>query len=324
MIAQTGAHTIMQSWMKRMQKRMSPSVAASSEVPWDLLRSFLAVLETGSLGKAARQLAVSQPSLSRHVKQLEQRLGCELFERRAQRLVATPFARELGNTARPMRSGADDVSRVLASRTEPSNVRISASRMAATHLLPEPLARLLADPTAPSIELMAEDELTNLSEREADLAVRLVRPTQRSLVARRVGTVHFGFYAARAYLRGRPPLSHPADLARHRIIGFDRSPLMVRGARALGIQGDELRFGFRSDDRLVHWAAIRAGVGVGVLPTYLAAREHDLTRLLPTMRLKPVGVWLVARREQLARKPVRRVYDGLRDELLVTLERAPL
>ncbi|MET0342947.1 MAG: LysR family transcriptional regulator [Polyangiales bacterium] len=294
------------------------------DVSWDLLRSFLSVLREGSLGKAAVALGTSQSSLTRHVQQLEARLGAELFERHARRMVPTPLARDLGEAASAMHEGAAQVEALRArhARAEARSVRISASRMVATHLLPPLLAPLLAPPGAPNIELLSDDALSNLSERTADLAVRLVKPAQASLVARRVGSIHLGFYAARTYLATRPAPTTLAALLGHVVVGFDRSALMVRRARAMGAPSERAHYRFRSDDRVVHWAAVRAGVGIGVLPTYLAAREPGLTRLLPGERLAPTGVWLVAQREVLARAEVRATFEALRASMHAVLAAA--
>jgi len=165
--------------------------------------------------------------------------------------------------------------------------------------------------------------VSNLIAREADIAVRLVKTTQQSLIVRRVGSVRFGMYAARSYLAQRPELHNLEDLAGHTIVGFDRSQLMIRGARRMGLALARGAFAFRSDDRAIHWAAIRAGIGIGVLPTYLEARDPLLVRVLPDRSLRPSGLWLVALRDVLTRPHVKRVFDALRDGLSEILRAAP-
>lgn len=280
---------------------------------WSLLHSFLAVLAAGSLSGAAKALGISQPSLGRHVRQLESQLGGELFERRGQRLVPTPFAEQLARAAAGMAQGAAEVARLLQQRQRVAarTVRISASRMVSVHLLPA----LLAELHGFDLELIAEDGLSNLMESEADLAVRLVRPTQQSLVARRVGTIQFGLYASRSYLRRHRAPERASELSSHVTVGFDRSEQMARTARRLGLALERSAFGFRSDDRMVHWAAVRAGIGIGVLPVYVALREPSLVRVLAEEKLGSTGVWLAARRDVLAREHVREVFDRLRHGL---------
>lgn len=106
-------------------------------------------------------------------------------------------------------------------------------------------------------------------------------------------------------------------------VGFDRSQLMVRGARRMGLALARGAFAFRSDDRTVHWAAIRAGLGIGVLPTYLHARDPLRVRVLPDRSLTPAAVWLVALQEALTRPHVKQVFDTLRDGLIEVLRAAP-
>jgi DNA-binding transcriptional LysR family regulator len=243
-----------------------------------------------------------------------------LFERRGQRFVATPLAHELARAASAMESGATAVLRVLAERRaeQTRSVRISASRMTATHLLPSAIAELMARGERVNVELSAEDQLSNLAEREADLAIRHVKPAQQSLIARRLGQIRFGFYAARPYLRRYAEPRAMSDLAAHNLVGLDRSQLMMRGAKRLGLALERSAFAFRSDDRVVHWAAVRAGVGIGVLPTYLGDRE-ELVRVLPDEKLTPSAAWLVARRDVLERTEVRRSFDLLRERLSALL-----
>ncbi|MET0287767.1 MAG: LysR family transcriptional regulator [Polyangiales bacterium] len=289
---------------------------------WDHVRSFLAVLQAGSLSKAALALGISQPSLGRHVRALEQQLGVQLFERRGQRLVPTTFARELAGAAAGMQRGALDVERMLAERTRAAThgVRISASRVVATYLLPELLARRAE---RGDLELVAEDQLSNLIDGEAELAVRLVKPTQQSLVARRVGTIRFGVYASRAYLRAQGTPGRASELAQHALIGFDRSPQLEKTARRLGVQLGKGASNLRSDDRMVHFAAVRAGLGIGVLPTYVAQRESGVVRVLPDEKVGSTGVWLVARRDVLERSHVRALFELLRAGLSELLGAAP-
>lgn len=131
--------------------------------------------------------------------------------------------------------------------------------------------------------------MRNMARREADIAVRIVRPEQQARVMRRAGSIHYGFYASRSYVRARGLLEDPADLPDHVVIGFDRSALMVRGAKRLGLDWQAPDFAFRCDDRVVQWAAVVGGVGVGVLPTYLAS---DL--VLTSMRMPSSKVWLTS------------------------------
>jgi DNA-binding transcriptional LysR family regulator len=280
---------------------------------WTWLRTLLSVVREGSFGRAARALGTSQPSVGRHVKQLEAALEARLFERRGQLLVPSALAQQLAEQAAGMQACAERVGELAAAHraAQSGSVRISASRMTATHLLPPLLARLDQGRGAPVIELVPEDALSNLSQREVDLAVRLVRPARTSARVRRAGSIAVGLYAARSYVARRGLPAARAQLAEHSIVGFDQSAMMGRGARRLGLPGDARAFAFKVDDRVVQWSAIRAGVGIGVLPVYLAAGDPELVRVLPELALPPTGVWLVALPDVLARPPVRQVFDAL-------------
>jgi DNA-binding transcriptional LysR family regulator len=153
---------------------------------WALVRSFIAVLDAGSLTGAARTLGAQQPTLSRHLTELEAQLGAPLFERTGRGVTPTATALAIADAARQMESGADALAQSLASRRAATSgsVRITTSQVAATWLLPPVLAALQVAEPGIQIELVASNQLSNLLRREADIAVRMVRPQQSSLIAR--------------------------------------------------------------------------------------------------------------------------------------------
>jgi DNA-binding transcriptional LysR family regulator len=164
---------------------------------WRLVRSFLAVLDAGSLMGAARTLQARQPTLSRHVAELESQLGAPLFERTGRGVLPTAMALAIADAARQMEAGARSLSQALAGRREvrTGTVKITTSMVAATYLLPPLLTRLHIEEPGIQLELVASNQISNLLRREADIAVRMVRPTQGSLVARKLGSVGIGAYA---------------------------------------------------------------------------------------------------------------------------------
>ncbi len=172
---------------------------------WSLVRSFLATLDQGSLMGAARVLQMSQPTVGRHIGELESQLGVVLFERTGRGLVPTAMALQLAVAARGMEAGALQLSRTLwgAQTLTSGTVRITASVPVAVYLLPPLLVALrMAQPDI-QVELVSSNEVSNLLRREADIAVRMVRPEQASLVARKLGDVRLGAYAHRSYLARR-------------------------------------------------------------------------------------------------------------------------
>lgn len=284
---------------------------------WTLMRSFLAVIERGSLLGAARALGSSQPTVGRHVAQLEHELGVALFERTGRRLVATRAAHAIAGHAAAMGRSADSIGRALASASAKLEgvVRISASQVAAHCLLPHLVARLQRAEPGIEIEIVATNAISNLLRREADIAVRMVRPAQASLVARRICAIEIGTYAAESYLERRGTPRSPAELLTHDLVGFDTDETIVRGFARLGQAIGRARFRVRSDDHLVAWRAVCAGAGIGFGAVYVAHGEPGIRRLLPDLALPPLTMWLAVHREIRASAIIRRTFDFLATEL---------
>lgn len=288
-----------------------------SEFNWALIPSFLAANARGSLLGAARELGISQPTVGRHVQQLEQQLGTALFERTPRGLVPTAAARRLAEAAQAMESGAQSLVRgAQQSQTAlEGTVRLSASQPVACVLLPPVLARLRQTLPAVQIELVASNALSDLVRREADIAVRMVRPTQGSLVARRIGRVALTACAHRDYLRARGTPREPADLLAHDIVGDDRSGEIERGFAAMGHPLDPRRITLRTDDLIAYWSAVRAGLGIGFVARYMLREDPAVRPVLPQLPLPALPVWLVVHREIRSVRRVRAVYEALAREL---------
>lgn len=286
---------------------------AASPFDWTLMRSFLAVLERGSLLGAARYLGSSQPTLGRHVAELERQLDVVLFERTGRGLVPTRAALSIADHARTMAGSAEAIGRTLTGqiRQLAGAVRITASQTVAVYMLPPLLARLREREPAIAIEVIASNAISNLLRREADIAVRMIRPDQASLIARRIGQVEIGAYAQQDYLRRRGVPRTPADLLRHDLIGFDHDDLIIRSFHAMGLPIERDAFGIRSDDHLVLWQTLRAGLGVGFAARWLAEREPELQRVLPDLAIPTLPVWLTVHREIRSSARIRAVYDFL-------------
>jgi DNA-binding transcriptional LysR family regulator len=293
----------------------TPSVATAFD--WSLMRSFLAVVERGSLLAAARSLGVSQPTLGRHVAELERQLGTVLFERTGRGLVATSAARSVAEQARAMADSAEAIGRTLTSQSRQlsGSVRITASQVVAVHLLPPLLARFREGETGIAIDVVASNAVSNLLRREADIAVRMVRPNQSSLVARRVGEVRMGAYARKDYLRRRGIPKSAADLIRHDLIGLDQESSILRAFAATGQPLERSAFVVRSDDHLVLWNLLCAGAGIGFAATWLADREPSLLRVLHDLPIPSLPVWLAVHREIRASARIRAVYDFLAEAI---------
>lgn len=284
---------------------------------WSLVRSFLAVVEHGSLLAAARQLQSSQPTIGRHVAELESQLGLVLFERTGRGLLPTDAALRLIESARAMQSGADQLARgVVGSDPFTSGtVRITASQPVACYVLPPLLAQMRLTLPEVQVELVASNTVSNLLRREADIAVRMVRPEQATVIARRVGKVAIKACAHQDYLRRRGIPRHPSDLLSHDLIGGDRNDETLKGFAARGFPVKSEQFAFRTDDLIVVWQAVRAGLGVGFASEHLIRTEPAVVPLLPKLKIEPIPVWLAVHKEIRTSKRIRAVYDFLTEAL---------
>ena len=284
---------------------------------WALVRSFLAVLDAGSLMGAARALGAQQPTLSRHVAELEAQLGTPLFERTGRGVLPTAAALAIADSARQMRSGAEQLARGLHKSREATTgtVRLTASRVAAFWLLPPLLVELQRREPDVQVELVASNALSNLLRREADIAVRMVRPAQQSLVARKLGEVPIVAAAHQDYLAGAGLPRTPADLLRHRLIGFDRDESMLRGFQSMGFPITREHFALRTDDHLAYGRLVATGAGIGFVARYNLAHWPGVVPVLPMLKVPALPCWLAVHREIRGNPLVRRVYDFLAQAL---------
>lgn len=287
------------------------------DLNWALLRSFLAVVETGSLSAAAARIGTTQPTLSRHMRELELLLGVPLFHRSAQGLEPTDAALGLVDDARAMGEAAAALALKAQGRSQrlTGTVRISASVVVANLLLP-PILRALreAEPNI-QLELVASDVAQNLLRRDADIAVRMFDPTQKALIARRLGETPLGFFASQAFLARHGPINSTEEMIQRGILGFDRSDAILKAFAAQGhpVTGDD--FPVRCDDQMVYWNLLTAGAGIGIAQVLLAKRHPELVQIATDLRLPILPVWLVMHEDVRRNARIRRVADFLADSL---------
>jgi DNA-binding transcriptional LysR family regulator len=289
----------------------------NSSFDWSLVRSFLAVLEQGSLLAAARHLRSSQPTMGRHVAELEAQLGLVLFDRTGRGLVPTDSALRLADAARAMQSGADQLARSVmgSDRSASGTVRITASQPVACFVLPPLLAQMRLTLPEVQVELVASNSVSNLVRREADIAVRMVQPEQATVIARRVGKVALQACAHQDYLRRRGVPRQPSDLLAHDLIGDDRNEEVLAGFASIGFPVGREQFAFRTDDLIAVWQAVRAGLGIGFVSEHMVRTDPAVIPVLPKLRIEPYPVWLVVHKELRTSKRIRAVYDFLADAL---------
>ena len=284
---------------------------------WALVKSFLAVLDAGSLMGAARKLQAQQPTLSRHLAELESQLGAPLFERTGRGVTPTAAALAIADAARQMAAGADTLARVLVGQRDATTgtVRITTSQVAASYLLPRVLAALQAQEPGIAIELVASNALSNLLRREADIAVRMVRPVQASLVARKLADLPIMACAHQSYLQRAGTPRQPQELVQHRLIGYDTDDQMLRGFAALGLPITRASFALRTDDQVAYGRLVAAGAGIGFVAGYNIRHWPGVVPLLPMLVIPPLPCWLAVHREIRGSRLVRRVYDYLAEAI---------
>ncbi|WP_457310023.1 LysR family transcriptional regulator [Sphingomonas sp. UYAg733] len=280
---------------------------------WERHRAFLAVLQGGSLSAAARMLALAQPTVRRRIAELEHQLDVALFIRAPDGLRPTDAALSLREPAEAMAIAAAAFARAAQNREGEvaGLVRISASEIIAIEVLPPILAALRRRHPALNIALSPSNRNEDLLRREADIAVRMVRPAQDALVARRIGAIPLDLHAHRDLLDGHPVPETLEDVGAIGLIGVETDNAVLRSLRAQGIMFAPADFPFRTDSDVAQFAAIRAGVGIGVCQVPLAVRYPALIRVLPDAFNFDLDTWVVMHEDLRTSPPVRAAFDAL-------------
>lgn len=288
-----------------------------NKIDWTLLRSFLAVAEAGSLSAAAIRIETTQPTLSRHIRELEAVLGIRLFTRSARGLDPTEAALGLIEDARAMGAAAEALTRKAEGRSQQlaGTVRITAAAIVANLILPPLLLSLRDAEPRIQIEVVASDLTQNLLRRDADIAIRMIDPTQNALVARKLGEAPIGLFGTRTYFARHGRIETIEDLRKHDLIGFDRDDGIVKAYAANGYSLTREDFPLRCDDQMLYWNLLLAGAGVGFAQTLVARRFPELEQIDVDLHVPPMPVWLVMHEEVRTNARIRRVADFLASAL---------
>ena len=283
---------------------------------WDLFQSLHAVLEAGTLSAAAKLRGLTQPTLGRHIETLEKRLGSPLFLRSPRGLQPTDLALELRPHLQEMAAAAAASAAVRdasgAADSLVGSIRITASEILGAEVLPPILTEFREQHPGTVIEMRVSNTVDDLSRREADIAVRMAPPTQNALVAKKVGEVELGFYAAPHYLeRHGAPMSFDV-MKDHPVIGFDSDAYVMRDVPGLDMPVSRELFTFRTDSDLTQLAAISAGFGIGVAQPCVA-RNRGLKRVMSNVVVFRLGVWIVMHENLRASRRMRAMFDHLVD-----------
>lgn len=284
---------------------------------WNRARAFLVTAEEGSLSAAAKALGMSQPTLGRQVDALETELGVTLFERVGRRLVLTEPGRDLLEHVRAMGQAASRVSMAASGQSQDVEgiVSVSASQSFSAHLLPPVLRRLRDVAPGIRVDVVATDDQIDLLRREADVAIRNVRPEHPELIAKKVGESDGHLYAATSYL---DRVGRPMTLERLKtcdFIAWNRGPQVLDRLAMLGLDLGDDNVRYVCESHLVQWEMVKQGLGVGVQASLVGEAEPTVERALPGLESVSFPIWLVSHRELHTSKRVRTVFDLLSEML---------
>lgn len=284
---------------------------------WNLARAFHATADTGSLSAAARKLGLTQPTLSRQIAGLEAALGVTLFERLGKRLVLTETGLGLVEHARAMSAAAEALTLAAAGNSQDvtGRVSITATDAVSAYLLPQIVARIREAAPDLTLVVVASNAISNLQRREADIAIRHVRPTEPELIAKRVGEMTAHFYAAESWIARHGQPGSIAELCKADLLGFEPVERFSEHLIAGGFPITADQFRIVSENAVVLWEMVRHGLGVCMMLEEIAERMPGVVRLLPDVPGTRVPVWLVSHRELRTSRRVRLVFETLAEEL---------
>lgn len=286
---------------------------ALDQIDWMTVRSFVAVAETGSLSAAARKLQQSQPTIGRHIKSLEASLGNELFTRNARGLALSEAGSTLLEPAQEMAAAAARLHNLSEGQDEAATgtVRITASVVISNFVMPDIIAAIRQHEPGIEIELVPTDASENLIFREADIAIRMYRPTQLDVVAKHVSDQNMALFAAKSLIDHYGQPNSLSDIAEIPFVGFDKSDLILRTMRHLGLEADRSFFGVRCDDQATFWRLVCAGCGVGAMQTMIGDKEPRVVRLAFQPTLPSLPIWLAAPEALRTNRRIRKIWDLL-------------
>ncbi len=267
---------------------------------WDKLRIFHAAAEAGSFTHAGEALSISQSAVSRHISSLERDLNVPLFHRHARGLVLTEQGELLYRTAQEVFSKLATTQILLAdSRGKPNGeLKVTTTMALGTGWLTPRLNDFMKLYPDIRLQLLLDDEILNLTMREADVAIWFGPPTQQDLVRRKLFTVHYHVYASNEYLKRYGKPKSLDDIDRHRILtygGVLPSPFKeMNWLETMGRDGKGVREpALRINSLLALREAVLQGIGIAVLPDYLAKDHPRLAHVLEDVDMPVFDTYFV-------------------------------
>jgi len=286
---------------------------------WADIRLFLAILDRGSLVAAAESLDITQPTVGRRLAAMEGRFGTPLFVRSGRRMQLTDAGAGILESARRMEREMLAIERTLEIQSTSlcGEVTVSAAEGTGTDWLTPVLFDFHQLYPEIVLKVQIENRAVDLVRREADIALRMGRPTQGDLIARRLGTIGFGLYASRHYLDKAGTPTTIEDLADHKIVALDPAGTQINVERAFPtankIPGN---YTYLTNSPTAQMAAVRAGFGIGPLSHRWVAMNGDLVRVIPDYTATTLELWLVSHEELRHSARIRTVSDFIAERIL--------
>lgn len=284
-----------------------------NNLDWNQLKAFLETAETGSLSAAARKLGLTQPTLSRQVAAIEQKMGVTLFERVGKTMALTPTGMDLLEHARAMGTAAEALGLAATGRSQALGgvVSVSATDAVAAILLPPLVKQLRQQEPGISIEVIPSNAMSDLLRREADIAIRHVKPEQPELIARFIREASACFYASEDWVKTHGHPRSAEDATHVPFVGSDRSGNYLGYLRMHGLPVSEANFSCYADHTVAHWALVRQGLGIGAMMEEIARDTPGIVRVLDDVPPVRFPVWLVTHRELRTSRRIRVVFEAL-------------
>jgi DNA-binding transcriptional LysR family regulator len=271
---------------------------APTEWQWDDVRFFLAVARAGSLSGAARMLGVGHVTVGRRVAVLEARLGVKVLNRTPEGFSITPAGQAILAQCTAMERAALDLERVAAGRDSlaAGTVRVTTTEGLAHAVVAPAIATLRSTYPALQVDLIVGVRTLDIARREADLAVRLARPTASELVCRRLGEVGYSLYASRRYVARYGTPKRGAGLAGYDLITFTGAPAAI-SPFFMGEALEGARVAIRCDNPLIQLKAAAQDAGIVELACFLGDECADLARIWPEEPPALRTAWLVVHQD---------------------------
>lgn len=280
---------------------------------WNQARAFLATAEQGSLSAAAQALGLTQPTLSRQVAALERNLQVTLFARTGRALTLTTSGLDLLEHVRSMGEAASRVSMSASGQSQviEGKVSITASEMASCFIIPKLLEKLQDIAPRIKVEIIASNQVQNIVQREADIAIRHVQPKQLDLIAKRARDMSGQLYVSQNYIAHHGLPTSLSEVNKAKFIGFENIDNWLMRLNNMGLNLTEDNFNIVCNSSVACLEMVKQGLGIGLIVDHVAQATPDLVQILP--KLKPLSgpVWIITHRELHTSRRIRTVFDLL-------------